>query len=428
LSELSSATIGILTLAGMDGGNGGWAILYDANPVSGSSVSIAIDEDVAGDTERSHITEQVAYVVFGSEIQPDEEAPEPNLMTWAIEPYATGTTSIAMVATTATDPSGVEYYFDETSENPGGTNSDWQESSSYENMGLSAGTTYIYTVKARDKSSNHNETAVSDHAPATTEAEDTTPPNPDPMTWATEPYATGTTSIAMIATTTTDPGGVEYYFDETSGNPGGTDSGWQGSSSYENMGLSAGTTYIYTVKARDKSPNYNETEVSEHASATTEAEDTTPPNPDPMTWATEPYAIGTTSIAMVATTVSDPSGVEYYFDELSGTSGGSDSGWQDTASFTDTGLNADTTFTYRVRARDKSANQNQTAWSSELFATTDAEAAKSGCGNAPMYRDSGRTNLSASNSVGNAFLPLLPSMMALGLWRIKRAGRSRKKR
>jgi hypothetical protein len=130
---------------------------------------------------------------------------------------------------------------------------------------------------------------------------------------------------------------------------------------------------------------------------------------------------------MKATTVSDLSGVEYYFDELSGTSGGSDSGWQDSASFIDTGLNADTTYTYRVRTRDKSANQNQTAWSSELSATTDAEAPKSGCGAAPMYGDSGRTNRPASNSAGNALLPLLPSMVALGLWHVKRAGRSRKK-
>ena len=121
-----------------------------------------------------------------------------------------------------------------------------------------------------------------------------------------------------------------------------------------------------------------------------------------------------------------PSGeLLYHFDETSGNPGGTDSGWQESSSYTDTGLSADTKYTYRVQARDKSANQKQTAWSSGLFATTDA---KSICGAAPMYRDSGRTNLSASNSVGNALLPLLPSMMALGLWRIKRVGRSRKKR
>jgi len=155
--------------------------------------------------------------------------------------------------------------------------------------------------------------------------------------------------------------------------------------------------------------------------------DEQPPSPNP-TWTTAPYATGTSSISMTATTVSDPSGVEYYFDEVSGNPGGSDSGWQDSASFTDTGLNADTTYTYRVQARDKAASQNQTYWSSELSATTDAEAPKSFCGAEPMYGETGRTKQAASNSVGNALLPLLPSMMALGVWRVKRAGRNRKKR
>ena len=131
---------------------------------------------------------------------------------------------------------------------------------------------------------------------------------------------------------------------------------------------------------------------------------------------------------MTATAVADPSGVEYYFEETSGNPGGSDSGWQNSASYTDTGLTAVTKYNYRVQARDQSANQNQTVWSSESSATTDAEAPKSGCGAAPRYADSGRTNLSASNSVGNALLPLLPSMMALGLWRVKRGARSRKKK
>ncbi|MHC5061591.1 MAG: hypothetical protein ACYTFK_10975, partial [Planctomycetota bacterium] len=62
-------------------------------------------------------------------------------------------------------------------------------------------------------------------------------PTPDPMTWDTVPYATGTSSIAMVATTATDPNGVQYYFAETSGNPGGADSGWQLSPNYEDTGL-----------------------------------------------------------------------------------------------------------------------------------------------------------------------------------------------
>jgi hypothetical protein len=88
--------------------------------------------------------------------------------------------------------------------------------------------------------------------------------------------------------------------------------------------------------------------------------DTTPPTPNPMTWSTSPYATGSSSISMTASTASDSSGVEYYFDETSGNPGSSDSGWQDSRTYTDTGLQASTTYTYRVRARDKSPNQNVT--------------------------------------------------------------------
>jgi hypothetical protein len=87
------------------------------------------------------------------------------------------------------------------------------------------------------------------------------------MTFATAPYVTGPTSISMIATTASDTSGVEYYFDCTAG--GGHDSGWQDSTTYQDAGLTPNTQYTYTVKARDKSPNYNETTASSSASATT---------------------------------------------------------------------------------------------------------------------------------------------------------------
>ena len=66
-------------------------------------------------------------------------------------------------------------------------------------------------------------------------------------------------SITMTATTASDPSGVEYFFDETSGNPGGSDSGWQDSPNYTDTGPQPNTTYTYTVTARDKAtiPNDN---------------------------------------------------------------------------------------------------------------------------------------------------------------------------
>jgi sialate O-acetylesterase len=96
--------------------------------------------------------------------------------------------------------------------------------------------------------------------------------------------------------------------------------------------------------------------------------DTTPPAPDPMTWASQPLATSSTSIAMTADTASDDSGVEYYFSCISG--GCSDSGWQDATDYEDTTLQPDSFYEYTVKARDKSSNQNQTAESAPAGATT----------------------------------------------------------
>ena len=84
-----------------------------------------------------------------------------------------------------------------------------------------------------------------------------------------------------------------------------------------------------------------------------------------------PYATGDSSIAMEATTASDGSGVEYYFAETSGNPGGSDSGWQDSPTYEDTGLDPNTQYSYQVKARDKSINQNETGWSTEEYSTTE---------------------------------------------------------
>jgi hypothetical protein len=96
--------------------------------------------------------------------------------------------------------------------------------------------------------------------------------------------------------------------------------------------------------------------------------DITPPNPDPMTWASPPAAVDSTSITMTAATAWDASGVEYYFECTSG--GGHDSGWQSSKTYVDSGLSSGTTYTYRVKARDLSTRLNETGWSTEAKATT----------------------------------------------------------
>ena len=100
--------------------------------------------------------------------------------------------------------------------------------------------------------------------------------------------------------------------------------------------------------------------------------DNQPPMPNPMYWDDEPNAISATSITMTATEASDPegNGVEYYFECTSG--GGHNSNWQNERTYTDNGLQPNTTYTYTVKARDQSFNAllNVTGTSSPVLAIT----------------------------------------------------------
>jgi len=64
LSGLASASVAIVSQSGMDAADGGWAILYGPTAVSPTRLRLAIDEDWYLYPERSHTTEQVAYIVF----------------------------------------------------------------------------------------------------------------------------------------------------------------------------------------------------------------------------------------------------------------------------------------------------------------------------------------------------------------------------
>ena len=97
--------------------------------------------------------------------------------------------------------------------------------------------------------------------------------------------------------------------------------------------------------------------------------DTTPPTPDPMEWSTSPYPISSSGITMIAATASDPNGVEYYFTNLTIGDGSHNSGWQDSPVYTDTGLSANTLYSYTVQARDKSGNQNPNTVSTSASST-----------------------------------------------------------
>jgi hypothetical protein len=182
----------------------------------------------------------------------DTTPPSPNPAAWQTQPYAVPPASIRMVAVTASDESGVEYYFACIS-NPAYSSS-WQDSPVYQASSLPKGS-YSFVVRVRDKSPKRNTTADSTQITV-----DLQPPTPDPMQWETVPHETyyggGTFDYwaEMSAKEATDPtGGVEYYFECTTAS--GFSSGWQTSRTYKVQVGRRAQGNRFRVKARDRHGN-----------------------------------------------------------------------------------------------------------------------------------------------------------------------------
>ncbi|MEM6946876.1 MAG: hypothetical protein AAF486_02175 [Pseudomonadota bacterium] len=68
----SDYDVGMASMAGENGGNGGWWVFYGADPLPPGQIRGAIEEEVtAGDTSRGHINEQVDYWLFDDNNTPD---------------------------------------------------------------------------------------------------------------------------------------------------------------------------------------------------------------------------------------------------------------------------------------------------------------------------------------------------------------------
>jgi hypothetical protein len=301
----------------------------------------------------------------------DINAPIPDPGKWEIEPYLSSSSSVSMVAETAFDAwsRSVEYYFE--CNTPGGHNSGWQDSPIYTDRGLTIGIAYGYKVRARDKFGNMTEWSQVRYAGL-----DTIPPAPAPRIETIDANSSPT-SITMIATIAYDDSDVEYYFENVLGDV--NDSGWQDEPNYTSVGLNPDTEYSYRVKARDKSPNQNETDWSQVVLTRTAVPlDLIPPTPDPMVWdptvdpngfdgtPREVYGgLGTFDYyaQMTATIAADAGGgaVEYYFECT--TEHGFDSGWVIDPIYSVLVGRTRQGHRFRVRARDQFGNM--TAWSPE---------------------------------------------------------------
>ena len=226
----------------------------------------------------------------------------------------------------------------------------------------------IYASLVQSNVQNIIDLYFPDGPPEVVGADDLQAPMPNPMTFSTPPAATGENSVSMTAAEAVDDSWVQYYFTNTAGD--GHDSGWQGSRVYEDTGLEPNTVYAYAVETRDYSPAQNTSAPSNPVSARTKRLDNISPLPEQMSMKVAPLATSPSTIYMEAKSATDPSGVEYYFACTAGDC--NDSGWQEDATYTDTGLKPETEYSYTVTVRDKSPQGNKTRASAALSATTEA--------------------------------------------------------
>lgn len=135
------------------------------------------------------------------------------------------------------------------------------------------------------------------------------------------------------------------------------------------LNVIANTTYYIRISGKNGATGTYVLNVSGPACA---AEDTTSPSPDPMTFASAPAAISANTIKMTAMTATDAGSppVQYEFEFVAGGAGGASSGWQASTLYANEGLVPDTTYTYRVRARDSASPPNMTGYSGSAAATT----------------------------------------------------------
>jgi len=193
--------------------------------------------------------------------------------------------------------------------------------------------------------------------------EDVHAPLPNPSEWKIPPHIISVIqpfSISMTARTAFDAWSwpVQYDFNCVFGDC--HDSGWQDSPTYVDTGLGAGI-YGYKVRAKDELGNKTQWSVI----AYTGTADITPPAPVPAIILIQPTE---STISMIASESYDESGVQYYFQSVTGD--GNDSGWLDEPNYTDVNLVPNTMYCYRVMARDLSENLNETIWSQTVCTTT----------------------------------------------------------
>jgi chitinase len=181
---------------------------------------------------------------------------------------------------------------------------------------------------------------------------DTTPPT-TPGTLS-SPGKT-TTSISLSWGASTDSGGSGLAGYNVYRNGSATPTAQPTGTTFTDTGLTPNTTYTYTVRARDGagnlSPNSNQISVTTNSSTS----DSTPPT-TPGTLSSPSKTSASVNLSWGASTDSGGSGLAGYNIYRNGSATPTAQTTGTATTHTDSGLSANTTYTYTVRARDGAGN------------------------------------------------------------------------
>lgn len=240
----------------------------------------------------------------------------------------------------------------------------------YTDTGLASNTRYVYTVRAYDKATPANESALTPSVSVTT-------PVPPPVGDFTPPtipqnvnaIATSTTSIQISWSPSTDASGIAEYrvFREGASVPIAVTQ----NTTFTDTQLTANTTYTYFITAVDGATPSNESARSLAASATTGPGtgpgDTTPPT---VPGNVQADARSSSTIRIRWDRSQDQSGILEYRIYRNG--GAVPVATTEDREYLDTNLTANTAYTYTVTAVDRADPPNESAHSEAASATTDS--------------------------------------------------------
>ncbi|HKR38028.1 MAG TPA: fibronectin type III domain-containing protein, partial [Steroidobacteraceae bacterium] len=281
---------------------------------------------------------------------------------------AVSSAQINLSWTGSTDDVGVTNYLIERCSGAGCSNFaqiGTSATTSFNNTGLAASTSYSYRVRATDAANNLS--GYSNTASATTQTIVDTQAPTAPTNLTATPISG--TQINLSWTASSDNVGVTNYLIERCQSAGCTDFAQIATSattSFSNTGLTVGTTYRYRVRATDAANNLSA--YSSIATGVTPVPDTQAPTAPSGLSAT---AVSSSQINLSWTASSDNVAVTNYLVERcsgAGCSNFAQVGTSATTAFNNTGLTGSTSYSYRVRATD--AANNLSGYSNVASATT----------------------------------------------------------